>query len=249
MKKFLLICLLFAIAFSCQFSENIYINEDGTGKMEFSFDGSQIMQMAGDEMKGENEERIDSTIVFKEFFEAKKDSIAQLSQEEQDKLKALEPFTMTMLMDPETSKMEMKIFNDFTSVNELQDMFKAMNSLGNMNGKGGANPMDESNPFSSFGESGATELKYQYDGKTFKRKAVIVDEEAYSKLTDSLSQLEMMFGASKYKLNYHFPKKIKSVSIDNALFSEDRKTVTVEYGFMDYLKNPEILNLEVILED
>ena len=92
-------------------------------------------------------------------------------------------------------------------------------------------------------------MKYEFDGTTFKRTAIVLDREAYSQLTDSLSQLEMMFSSSKYKLNYHFPKKIKSVSHEDALFSEDRKSVVLEYGFMDYLKNPEALNLEVILED
>ncbi|MDH7911771.1 hypothetical protein [Winogradskyella sp. SYSU M77433] len=249
MKKVLLVCLLFAAVFSCNFSENIYINEDGTGKMEFSFDGSQLMQMGGEKMAGESEERIDSTIVFKDFFEEKKDSIAQLSKEEQDKLKALEPFTMTMLMDPETSELKMKIFNDFKDVNELQDMFKAMNNVSNLKGKGATDPMDNSNPFSSFGEDGATDLKYRFDGKIFKREATIVDEEAYSKLTDSLGQLEIMFGASKYKLNYHFPRRVKSVSNEKAMFSQDGKTLTLEYGFMEYLKNPKALDLEVILED
>ena len=92
-------------------------------------------------------------------------------------------------------------------------------------------------------------MQYEFDGNVFKRTAVVLDREAYEQLTDSLSQLEMMFGSSKYKLNYHFPKKIKSVSHEGALFSEDRKSVVIEYGFMEYLKNPEALNLEVILED
>ena len=61
--------------------------------------------------------------------------------------------------------------------------------------------------------------------------------------------MALMFGSSTYKLNYHFPKPIKSVSNETAMFSADRKTVTIEYGFMDYIANPEALNLEVVLED
>ncbi|WP_308993809.1 hypothetical protein QLS71_010295 [Mariniflexile litorale] len=231
----------------CQFSENIYINEDGTGKMEFSFDGTQLMQMAGDKISESQEKAIDSTFSFKELFHTMRDSISKLSEEEQQKLKSLEPFKMHMVMNPETSQMKFDMFTDFNKVSELQDMFKAMKNFGDMKGKEKATT--SSNPFSSFGGDGSTELDYKYDGKRFKRTAKIIDKEAYKQVTDSLGQMAMMFGSSTYKLNYHFPKRIKSVSNETAMFSNDRKSVTIEYGFMDYLSNPEALNLEVILED
>ena len=68
-------------------------------------------------------------------------------------------------------------------------------------------------------------------------------------MKDSLGKSAMMFGGSKYKLNYHFPKKIKSVSNESALFSDDRKSVIIEFSFMDYITDPEKLNLKIILED
>lgn len=247
-RFFTSIVLLFSLILtSCQFSENIYINADGSGKMEFSFDGSQLMQMAGDKMGESQDKAIDSTFSFKELFNTMKDSISQLTVEEQQKLKSLEPFNMHMVMDPKTSKMNFEMFTDFKNVNELQDMFKAMNSFGDLKGKENAGA--DTNPFSSFGGDGSTELDYKYDGKTFKRTAKIIDKEAYKQVTDSIGQMAMMFGSSTYKLNYHFPKPIKSVSNETAMFSADRKSVTVEYGFMDYIANPEALNLEVVLED
>ena len=66
---------------------------------------------------------------------------------------------------------------------------------------------------------------------------------------DSLSEMAMMFGSSRYKLNYHFPRPIKSVSNNQALFSDDRKSFALEFDFMETLKNPELLNVEVVLED
>lgn len=246
-----LIVFVISISFtSCQFSENIYINEGGSGRMEFSFDGTQLMQMAGEEMSKGKEEAIDSTFSFKELFDTKRDSISKLTEEEQLKLKKLEPFSMHMVMNPKTSEMKFDMFTDFTEVSELQDMFKAMNSFGNMEkGKSGAQANDPTNPFASLGEDGSTALEYSYNGKTFKRVAKIIDKEAYKKVTDSLGEMAVMFGSSKYKLNYHFPKPIKSVSNEAAMFSADRKSFTVEFGFMEYLSNPEALNVEVVLED
>ena len=249
MNKFyvLLVLAISVVLNSCQFSENIYINDDGSGKMEFSFDGTQLMQMAGDKMGEKQEKAIDSTFSFKELFSTMQDSISKLSAEEQQKIKSLESFSMHMVMNPETSEMKFDMFTNFKTVNELQDMFKAMKNFGDL--KGNEQAKDGNNPFSSFGGDGSTELDYNYDGKTFKRIAKIIDKEAHKQVTDSLGEMSMMFASSIYKLNYHFPKRIKSVSNETAMFSEDRKSVTIEYGFMDYLSNPEALNLEVVLED
>ncbi|WP_452221358.1 hypothetical protein [Lacinutrix salivirga] len=244
-----ILCILTLFLTSCQFSENIYINEDGSGKMEFAFDGSQLMQMAGDKMKEGNEKAMDSTFSFKELFDAKRDSISKLPAEEQEKLKSLEKFSMHMKMDPEASLMQFEMFTDFKNASELQDMFKAMNNFSNMKGKGKAEVNTANNPFSSLGENGATELKYNYDGKTFSRSVTVTDKELYKQMTDSIGEMGAMFGSSTYKLNYHFPKPVKSVSNENAMFSADRKTVTLEFPFMKYMTDPEALNLEVILED
>ena len=241
------VLLLLVVLTSCQFSENIYINDDGSGKMEFSFDGTQLMQMAGDKMTDKQEKAIDSTFSFKELFQTMRDSISKLSAEDQQKIKRLEPFSMHMVMNPEKSEMKFDMFTDFKKVSELQDMFKAMKSFGDLKGNQQANT--KNNPFSTFGGDGSTELDYNYDGQIFKRTAKIIDKEAHKQVTDSLVQMGMMFGSSTYKLNYHFPKRIKSVSNAAALVSDDRKSVTVEYGFMDYIINPETLNLEVVLEN
>ena len=178
-------------------------------KWKFAFDASELMDMVGDEMKKDGEKKVDSIIDFKEFLYEKRDSISQLSAEDQAKLKSLEPFKMHMLMDPETSEMKFELLTDFNSVGELQDMFKAMNSVSNMGGQGAAKVNDPNNPFSALGQNGSTEMSYAFDGKIFTRTAKLIDKETYSQMVDSLDQMAMMFSTSKYKLNYHFPKPIK----------------------------------------
>ncbi|WP_460219836.1 hypothetical protein [Psychroserpens sp. MEBiC05023] len=255
MKQFftLIACALTLMLTSCQFSENIYINEDGSGTMEFSMDASEMMEMVGEMGEGEAakgmDKAMDSTIVFKEFIEEYKDSIATLSAEDQQKIKALEDFKMHMVMNPETKKMTFDLSTEFKNANELQDMFKAMNSFSNLQGQGGAAANPASSPFASMGDGGATDVSYAYDGTTFKRSARITDKEKHAQAIDSLGQAAMMFGSSKYKINYHFPRPVKSISKEGAMYSEDRKTVTLEVGFMDVLKDPELLDFEVVLED
>ncbi len=243
MKKLYFLFLSVSILLTgCQFSENLYINDDGTGKMSLVFDGSEMMKMSGS--PNDLEKTIDSSIVFKEFLKAKKDSIAQLSLEEQESLKSLESFTMHTKVDPATQEMKVDMFTDFKNVGELQDVMAAMSKAFSL-GKG---EEDEYNPFSAFGDKTATEMEYSFKNGIFKRKAIIVDSELHQQALDSIGEAEMMFASSSYVLNYHFPKPIKSVSNENALFSADKKSFKLEISFLEYLKNPEILNLEVELE-
>lgn len=239
--------MLFVFAFSsCTFTEEITINTDGTGKYNLDMDGSAFMaMMPKDSVGGKNEKAIDSTFSFKQLFEEKKDSIAKLPMEQQEKIKKLEKFNMRMLMNYEAKKFFFSMNTDFKSVSELQDVMDNMSELQKMNkGKKEAslNPMGDS---SLFGNNGS-KINYAYDGKKFIRKA-IVDKKALKKLdNDSLESYKMIFESSKYILKYHFPKAVKSVSNKTALFSEDRKTITIEHTFNEYMKEPEKLNFEVV---
>lgn len=238
---------------SCQFSENVYINEDGSGTMNFSMDASEMMgmmaQMGGDDSSNGMDKAMDSTIVFKDIMEDYKDSIAAMPIEERKNLEALEDFRMRVTMDPEKETMFFNLETDFNDANELQDMFKAMNNLSNLKGNDAAPVNSPSSPFSGMDNNGATSVNYAYDGTVFKRIAKIEDKEKHLQSLDSLGESAMMFGGSKYKINYHFPRAVKSFSKEGAMYSEDRKTVTYEVGFMDMLKDPELLNFEVVLEN
>ena len=76
MKKFTLLSLIFiSIIFSsCTFTEDIYINDDGTGKFTMDMDGSSLMAMIPKD-SGKVEKNIDSTFTFKELFELKSTEI------------------------------------------------------------------------------------------------------------------------------------------------------------------------------
>lgn len=55
------------MAASCNFTEEIHLQEDGSGKLSINFDGSEMMDMAGEEFAKSDEEPIDSIISFKDF--------------------------------------------------------------------------------------------------------------------------------------------------------------------------------------
>lgn len=246
MRKLLFLVLTTFSLVSCTFTEEITINTDGTGKYNLDIDGSAFMaMMPNDSVGGKKEKAIDSTFSFKQLFEEKKDSIAKLPKDQQEKIKKMEKFNLRMLMNYEAKKFLFSLNTDFKSVSELQDVMDNMSEMQKMNkGKKEAslNPMGNLSVL----ENNGSKINYAYDGKKFVRRA-IVDKEALKKMSkDSLDSYKMIFESSKYILKYHFPKAVKSVSNKTALFSEDRKTITIEYPFTEYMNEPEKLNFEVV---
>ncbi|MBO0330386.1 hypothetical protein [[Muricauda] lutisoli] len=230
------------LAASCNFTEEIHLKEDGSGKLSINFDGSEMMDMAGDELAKTDEKPIDSIISFKDFLEKKKDSIAQLPQEEQEKLKKLEHFNMRMVMDPEKKVMMFDLFSEFKNVSEVNDAFGAFQDASSMGAKASPQP-EQMKPTEQ-----PTEVHYSFNQNKFTRTAKIVDQALFEQQLDSLQGAEMFLSGSTYTLKYHFPKKIKSTTAEAATFSQDGKTLIYEVKFLDLMKDPSVLDLEVELE-
>ncbi|WP_264536485.1 hypothetical protein [Flavobacterium sp. N1736] len=239
---------LFATLTSCTFTENIYINDNGTGKFSVDMDGSALMEMAGDQignqMGADAKRNIDSTFTFKQLLADKKDSISKLSPEAQNEIKKLEDLVVNIKMNGEKKEFLMTFGKDFKNVNELQDILQSMSTLQKL--EGGSNA---SNPLpGGLGTNNST-LSYTYDGKKFTRKATIDKQKLTEKAKDSAADMsKMVFASSNYVLKYHFPKRIKKVSNPSALFSDDRKSITLQYSFTDYMENPDKLNFDVEFE-
>lgn len=228
--------LLLVFTTSCNFTENITINPDGSGNMIMAMDGSALMALAGEEIAGETGgKRTDTIMDFGALLKDKKDSITKMPEQEKRMLQALSNMKIKMLMDPETSEFKFDMISDFKKIDELQDMMKLINEARNMdkNGLGAAAGMMNNNSV----------VKYSYDGKKFIRKVEL--PETFQKLPDSLNAYMEMMGASEYVLKYKFPKKIKSVSDKKAVIGQDGKSLTLTYSFSDYLSDPKKMGLEV----
>ncbi len=246
--KLLSLSILVVTFASCNFTENIDVQPDGTGKFSLEMDGAGLMAMAGDKLGDQfgaknNAKAIDSTFSFKEIFEAKKDSIAKLSVEQQTALKKLESFVMKIKMNPEAKQLLFSMDTPFKNVNDLGGLMESMSALKDLKGKS-----DKTNAMLSGIGNDNSKLTFSYDGKKFIRKAIVSNEAIKKIAADSTGMAKMIFASSKYTLKYHFPKAVKSVSNPDALFSADRKTITVEYPFTEYTENPEKLNLNVVFE-
>ncbi len=246
MKKIQILFLttLVVLLSACNFTEEIHLKEDGSGKLSIFFDGSEIMEMAGEEMQKSNEKPVDSLIYFKDFLEEKKDSIAQLSEEEQAKLKKLEPFMLHMVMNPEEKVMKFDLSSEFKQISEVNDAFNTFQEASALGPKSSSNQ-----PAPAPMESQATEVNYDFKNGVFKRTAVVLDQELFQQSLDSLQGADMFLSGSTYTLKYHFPRRVKTASIEEATYSADGKTLIYEVKFLDLMKDPSMLDLQVELED
>lgn len=239
---------VFALAFtvmSCQFTETMVMNADGSGTMTIEANMNEMMAFGGAAMADSVAVKIDTIIYMKQFLEEKKDSISKLSKADQDKLKKMENFNIHINMNSETSEMVYDISTKFKSIAEANDMLNSLEQAGNFM------PKDVNGGTLEKKEEPADELigvKYSFEKGIFKRDAYIKDKAMHQKQADSLQQAEAFMGGSNYTLKYTFPKKIKKTSNPEATFSADKKTVMVQTPFIAYFKNPDLLDLEVELE-
>lgn len=254
--------LVFTVS-SCTITEKMILNEKGSGKFSYDIDGSQMMSMLGGAMKSESNKEnkegsarkkrkdIDSTFTFKQLFDSKKDSIAKLSSEEQEKIKKMERFSVHMVVNEEKGIMNYSMFTDFNSISELENVMSPVESMKSLapGGKDKMKAVDSGLPEND------SAMKFFYDGKTFKK--IVAKKDSKKEVSsnaikqdsdaDKIKQsLEMIYGESNFKVVYQFPKAVKSVSVPKALFSEDRKTVTIEYPLKEYMETPDRLNFEVV---
>jgi len=246
MRLFVLAILLPIFFTSCQITENIYLKEDGSGKIAFDIDASGLMEIAGDKLAETGKAKeMDSTFTFKELLLKKKDSIAKLPAAEQQRLKQMENISVNMIMSSKNKEFKISMFTDFKKADELQDMLQSVKSIKDLEKA----PSDPGNPMGGL-MNGAdnSDLKYSFDGTTFKRTLKIIDQKKQEQAKDTTGMVGMMFASSQYTVKYHFPRKVKSVSNPNALFSDDRKTVTIPFSLVQYLEQPDKTSFEVVLD-
>jgi hypothetical protein len=274
---------------SCAITETFEIKEDRSGNFRYDIDMSQMMEMAGNlgaeepskSKKNKSKKNrevaskdLDTTFIFQSIFDEKRDSIAQLPIEEQQKLKRLEKFTIHMVMNEADKKFVYSMYADFDSIDELMEMLSPMQTMQSIGGGGTSNPMAKS---ASEALKDDSKTSYFYDGKVFKKivapgsfanalkqemenveeeineeSGEEIDDATEEEIDESLDKMTesmgMIFEQSSYKMIYRFPKPVKSITFENAQFSADRKTVTVDIAMDDYMEHPEKLSFEVVFE-
>lgn len=187
----------------------------------------------------DSEKFIDTIFVFKDYITKYQETFVRYSKTDQALFQEHSNVKMHVKMDP----IQMENFNivscDFKKIEEVPNVYESL-SL--------ASCLKENytivKPF--------YKIKYSFDGVTFRRNLVITDQEKFDERRKEVEGKKNVFSNYKlkqsYVLNYYFPRKIKSISNEEAVISADRKSLSLEFQLSDCLQNPNRTNLEVILE-
>ena len=235
---FLFIGTIFLLT-SCMFTEEIYLNNDGSGNYAFNIDLSEMMKSMGEmSLKDSLKESkvLDTIVFFKDILEEYKDSIATLDKEDKEIIEALKDLKLHMHVDEEKGEMLMDFKMDFKDISELKNMEQKIAKAQALSDK---KKKDKSMPSNS-------DVSYSFKDKTFSRNVSLKDlsEEQLNEIKQASSFLE----GGLYKIIYHFESEIKSVSFDGAQISDDKKTMTIEIPMDSIIKNQKLLDFEVKLK-
>ena len=255
MKQILVILVFILALASCEVREEYTFNKDGSGTYEMGFDMTEFMNMGEESDTTSLGQEVDTLMNFASFLDEKRDSISQLSKEEQDRLEILRPLQIKMVMSDSTKQMLMELryaFKDLKDLDKFSDAIEQANvkELNEFTPSGGEedasadNAQDQPDIFSM-----AESFDTHFSREKFSRK---ITEEARQK---AIEQKDTTMVADdpfadmvRFKQVFHFPYKVKSVDNERVRILPDFKGVELEANMYDLNNNPDFFNIEVIFE-
>lgn len=240
--KYTLVFLSLIFLTSCQITETITINPDGSGDIEVVQlrDENSYMQIAGQDYSRENIFQ-DTTYVFKDYIKKYHENFSKYLPEERQLFQKYENVKVHLKKSSFEKEYKNTFELHFNKVSEIPDLYKTENYAS-----------DIAHNYALTAENHYYRITYDFDGKVFKRNVLIVNTVELEKAKEECKKVENKYGALKliqcYRLKYNFSRKIKSVSNSKAIIGSDGKSLALEFQLSDCLHDPESTNLEVILE-
>lgn len=243
MVKKLIFGIFLSGLLSCQITERVYLSESGMIRQQTEVDFSSMLGLALspekiDSMKMAGEFPLDTVVSLAEtgMLPGSEDEV---SEAEIQFRKSMDKTKVRMLIDEEEAKFV--LFNEEMSIADFNNYQKTINESYRLLKQQDKKSADE------FVQSGyGSMLQFSYDNDSFERKVLNDKVDFDSQELDSmgLSVREMM-KMYTYKLEYHFPKKVKSTTLKKAEISPDGKTLAVDVDMADLLENPDNYNFKV----
>ncbi|HSD08737.1 hypothetical protein [Flavobacterium sp.] len=241
MKKIFLLFLLF-LTVSCQVTETIHLNTDGSGSIEVDNlrEENSYMLLARENYSKENVFK-DSTYVFEDFINKHHETFSRTPVADQNVFLKYCKVKVHIKASSYDKEFRTTIIQNFEKPEAIVDLYKTQEYVD-----------DIKNNYALSAEEHYYKVSYNYNGNYFNRNVKIIDTMLQKKQSDEIVKLKEKYKGyklvQKYVLDYHFPQKIQSVSNRLAQISNDKKSLKLEFLLSDCLQNPSITNLEVILE-
>lgn len=241
MKRYLFPFLVL-LTVSCQVTETLHINSDGSGTIEVAMlrDENSYMQIAKENYSKEDIYR-DTTYVFGDYIKKHQETFSRTPVADQKVFLRYSDVKIHKKSSSYDKEFRATYTQNFQKASDIVDLSKTDHYLD-----------DIKNNYALSAEEHYYKVCYDYTGNRFNRTITIIDTLEQKKEYDKIEGLKVEYKGYKlvqnYVLNYHFPRKIQSVSNPLAKISDDRKSLSIQFLLTDYLQNPVSTNLEVLLE-
>lgn len=263
MKDILVLVSLVCFLSSCNVTESIVLNENGSGRFLVSYEMCEDMLAMSETMGGANSKKekstktMDTTMVFADIMETYKDSVAALPEDKRLAMEAVKDMFMTMNEDE--GLMNFGIGLNFNSIDDLKDISEKLKKVQGLNAQSDeVSAMTNNSPLGNFMGGETNKVAYDLSQKGFSRVTTVEkpedsEEESVNEVFDetheSNEEFIDYFEAAFYTIKLSFPKAVKSISVEAAEFSEDLKTVTYKANWVDYLKDPKLMDVNIKFVD
>lgn len=231
-----LVCLVLALTTSGCFEmlEDIYLNNDGTGKYQITIDMSgmfddpfmgEMMKKSMAEQTGSEELEVDSIINFSDL------SPGGLPPTLTDNDRELIGRTEIRMRMSEKEKIGNVVFSfPFNSMDELNDFQETFTRIQEESDEAGGGM---GGLLSGGGMSNGAKTKWSLSGRTLNREVdtAAVAEEMEDVDDEMMEMMKMFMADATFTTTYHLPGKVKKCSIPGA--AVDGKTVTLTYSILE----------------
>ncbi len=227
---------------SCQVTETLHLNPDGSGNIEVVHlrDENSYMQLAKEEYSKEDIYS-DTTYVFGDYIKKHQETFSRTAAADQQVFLRYTDVKVHRKASSYEKEFRTTYTQNFQKACDIVDLSKTDHYLD-----------DIKNNYALSAEEHYYKVSYDYNRNRFSRSVTIIDSVELKKQFDKIEEIKAKYKGSKlvqnYVVNYHFPRKIQSISNPLAKISEDGKSLSLQFLLTDCLQNPEITNLEVVLE-
>jgi hypothetical protein len=234
--------LLIILTASCQVTETIYLNPDGSGSIEVSNlrEENSYMQLAKEEYSKENIYK-DTTYIFGDYIKKHHETFSRTPLADQKVFLRYSEVKVRRKQSSYEKEFLTTYTQNFQKAFDIVDLSTTDHYLD-----------DIKNNYALSAEEHYYKVNYTFEGNHFNRTVTIIDTLEQKKEFDKIEEIKSKYKGYKlvqsYVLNYHFSRKIQSVSNPLAKISGDQKSLSVQFLLTDCMQNPIITNLEVVLE-
>ena len=238
----LFLYFLLLLTVSCQVTETLHLNSDGSGSIEVVElrDENSYMQLVKEDYSKEDIFK-DTTYVFSDYFQKYSETFNRTAQEDQAVYKKYSNVIVHSKKSSYDKEFRTTISQNFQKATEIVDLYKTEDYADNIK-----------NNYALSAEEHYNKVRYDYTDNHFSRIVKITDSTHFKNQVDKIEQYKTYYKGYKlvqnFQLKYYFPRKILSVSNPLVTISADRKSLSLQLLLTDCLQNPEITNLEVVLE-